>query len=174
MSTSAHIAPAPEPDWFALRVKPHAERTLLATLRSHGVEALLPVYSGRRQWSDRVKSLDFPLFPGYLFCRVNPTTPFRLVTLPGAIGFVHFGAGPAAIPGHEIQALLRILDSGRRLRPLALLREGQRVRVVAGPLSGITGLVLRIKDDHCLVVSVEILQRSVAVTLDGDSVMPCL
>ncbi|MBA4182053.1 MAG: hypothetical protein C0506_15795 [Anaerolinea sp.] len=173
MSTSAQFALSAQPDWFALRVKPHAERSLFAALRSNGVDAMLPLYPDRRQWSDRLKTLDRPLFPGYLFCRLLPSTPLKLVTLPGAIGFVHFGAGPAPIPDPEIQALLQILDSGRRLRPLALIREGQLVRVVSGPLAGLTGPVLRIKDGHCLVVSVEILQRSVAVTLDGDSVMPC-
>lgn len=173
MSTSAKLAPAPGPDWFALRVKPHAERSLYATLRSNGVDALLPLYPDRRQWSDRIKTLNLPLFPGYVFCRLQSSFPLKLVTLPGVIGFVQFGDGPAPIPDREIQNLLRILDSGRRLRPLALIHQGQVVRVVSGPLTGLTGPVLRIKDDHCLVVSVEILQRSVAVTLDGDSVMPC-
>jgi transcription antitermination factor NusG len=174
MSTSVKLAPSAEPDWFALRVKPHSERSLLAALRSHGVETMLPLYPDLRQWSDRIKTIDRPLFPGYLFCRLHSSTPLKLVTLPGAIGFVHFGAGPAPIPATEIQALLRILDSGRRLRPLSLLHEGQRVRVVSGPLAGLDGRVLRIKDDHCLVVSIDILQRSVAVTLDGDAVMPYL
>lgn len=174
MSTSAKLAPSPGPSWFALRVKPHAERSLFGVLRSNGVETMLPLYADRRRWSDRVKTTDRPLFPGYLFCRLDSSTPLKLVTLPGAIGFVGFGTGPAPIPANEILSLERILDSGRRLRPLALLHQGERIRVVTGPLAGLAGRVLRIKDEHCLVVSVEILQRSVAVTLDGDAVMPCL
>ncbi|MBE0660350.1 MAG: NusG-like protein [Bryobacteraceae bacterium] len=174
MSTSAKLAPSAEPDWFALRVKPNTERSLFAALRAHGVETMLPLYPDRRQWSDRIRTIDRPLFPGYLFCRLHSATPLKLVTLPGAIGFVGFGSGPAPIQAIEIQALERILDSGRRLRPLSLLREGQRIRVVSGPLAGLDGHVLRIKDEHCLVVSISILQRSVAVTLDGDAVMPRL
>ncbi len=163
----------PTPEWFALRVKPHAEKAVNGILRSHGVESLLPLYTDHRRWSDRIKSIDRPLFPGYLFCRLAPSTPLKIVTIPGAVGFVGFGHGPEPIPTPEIQALERILDSGRRLRPLALLREGQSVRVHTGPLAGLNGRVIRIKDDNCLVVSVELLQRSVAVTLDGDSVAAC-
>ena len=162
--------PAQTTHWFALRVKPHAEKSVDRVLRSHGIESLLPLYTDRRAWSDRIKSLDRPLFPGYLFCRPSPDTPLKIVTIPGAVGFVGFGAGPEPIPAPEIHALERILDSGRRLRPLAILHEGQAVQVRSGPLAGLHGRILRIKSDHCLVVSVELLQRSVAVTLDGDAV----
>jgi transcription antitermination factor NusG len=167
------MMPNSDLQWFALRVKPHAEKTVDSVLRSHGIESLLPIYADRRRWSDRIKSVDRPLFPGYLFCRPNPDTPLKIVTVPGAVGFVGFGRGPQPIPAPEINAIMRILDSGRRLRPLSLIHEGQRVSIQAGPLAGLNGRVVRIKDDQCLVVSIELLQRSVAVAIDGDSVEPC-
>lgn len=161
-------------EWFALRVRPHAEKAVDSVLRSHGIESLLPLYCDRRQWSDRVKSSLRPLFPGYLFCRLGQDTQLKIVSVPGTVGFVGFGRGPHPIPEAEIRTIERILDSGRRLRPLAILHQGQMVMIRSGPLAGLRGRILRIKDDECLVVSIELLQRSVAVTLDGDSVDPCL
>jgi transcription antitermination factor NusG len=160
------------PRWYALRVAPNAEKAVAQSLRLRGVQEFLPLYTSRRRWSDRTKTLDLPLFPGYVFLRADLDRAPRLVTLPGVRGFVGFTRSPEPIPDAEIDAVQRILDSQRRLQPMKLLREGQRVHIHQGPLAGLSGLLLRIKNADHIVVSLELLQRSVAVTLDGDSVLP--
>ena len=158
--------------WYALRVRPKAEWSIAASLRLAGLEEFLPLVRRGRQWSDRWKESEQPLFPGYVFCRMSLENPYRVVRTPGIAGFVGFQGVPAPIPEEEIDAVKRMLDSERRLRPTALLREGQRVKVRSGPLSGLEGLLKRIKNERLLVVNLNLLQRSVAVELDGDAVVP--
>ncbi len=156
--------------WYALRVKPNAEKAIAGALRVAGVEEFLPLVRSRRRWSDRWKEVEAPLFPGYLFCRVSLNIPYRIVKTPGVIGFVGAGGEPEPIPHAEIEAVHRLLDSERRLRPLAVLHVGQRVRVQSGPLAGLDGVVVKFKNESHLVVNLHLLQRAVAVTLDGDAV----
>lgn len=160
------------PNWYALRVRPNAEKAAAESLRLAGLEEFLPLARTRRHWSDRVKLLDIPLFPGYLFCRVSLDIPYRIVDTPGVIGFVGFHGTPEPIPVEEIDAVKRMLDARRRLRCMALLREGQRVEVRDGPLAGLQGVLARIKNENHLVVHLHLLQRSVAVELEGDAVTP--
>jgi transcription antitermination factor NusG len=157
--------------WFALRVKPNAEKAAAAFLRRAGVEEYLPLVRDRRRWSDRWREIDAPLFPGYVFCRMPQDNGIRVVRTPGVLGFVGFGGDPAPIPENEIEAVRRMLASGRKLWTLMLQREGQRVRIRSGPLEGLEGVLLKIKDDEHVVVGLELLQRSVAVTLEGDTVV---
>lgn len=168
----APVSPQDASRWYALRVAPKAEKAVAHALRLRGVREFLPLYSSRRRWSDRTKTLDLPLFPGYVFLHADLDRAPRIVTLPGVQGFVGFSRSPAPIPDAEIEAVQRILDSQRRLQPMKLLREGQRVYIHHGPLAGLSGLLLRIKNADHIVVSLELLQRSVAVTLDGDAVLP--
>ena len=160
------------PNWFALRVKPNAEKAIAGALRRAGVEEYLPLVQRRQKWSDRWKLVEFPLFSGYVFCRTSFQCPYRVVSTPGVVGFVGFGGTPAAIPEWQIETVRRLIASGRRLWPMALLREGQRVAIQSGPLEGLEGILKKIKNDRQLVVGVELLNRSVAVTLDGDAVAP--
>ncbi len=158
--------------WFALTVKPRHEKTVAQQLPILGVEAYLPLYRSRRRWSDRLKEVEMCLFPGYVFARFNAEHRAAVLKLPGAVSLVGFGREPAHIPEAEIQAVRDILATGLGVWPWPYLRAGERVRVVRGPLAGLRGILVREKDAWRVVVSVELLQRSVAVEIDREMLAP--
>jgi transcription antitermination factor NusG len=144
------------------------EKVASATLRGKGYEEFLPLYDERRCWSDRVKSLARPLFPGYLFCRLDPSNRLPVLTTPGVMGIVSAGRIPIPVPEEEIEAVRRVLDSGLGAQPWPFLRAGSRVYIERGPLIGLEGIVTNADKVDRLVVSVSLLQRSVAVELNRD------
>jgi transcription antitermination factor NusG len=109
-----------------------------------------------------------PLFPGYLFCRLDVKQRTPILSSPGVVSLVGFGNEPVAIPDAEIEAVEALLLSGLPLTAHAFLREGQRVRITRGALEGIEGTLVRKKADCKFVVSIPLLQRSVAVEIDPD------
>jgi transcription antitermination factor NusG len=156
--------------WYAVQVRPKSERCTSQFLHAKGYDPFLPLYPCRRRWSDRIKELHLPLIPNYLFCRVTSEAIGAIVTTPGVIRIVGAGRTPIAIDDHEISALQRIDALRLSARPWPFLREGQTVQVTDGPLAGTRGVLLRVKSAQRLVVSVSLLQRSVAVELDANSV----
>jgi transcription antitermination factor NusG len=154
--------------WYALTVKPRHEFQVLTGLSSiSGVEGFLPTYQDKRIWSDRVKVLDVALFTGYVFARFEAES-FRVpvLRLGGVRSIVGFHGDPSPIPDVEIASIRTLLGSGFPLLQWPFLREGQRVMVEHGPLRGVEGVIVSQKDEWVMVVSIEILQRSVAVQLD--------
>jgi transcription antitermination factor NusG len=158
--------------WFALRVRSNQERGAVLHLRGRGIEEFAPTYRAERQWSDRKKQVDSFLFPGYVFCRLNPSDRLPALSVPGAVGLVGFGSGPTAIPTEEIMAVRQMVESGLLVAPWPFLQTGQRVLVERGPLEGVEGILQEIKKTYRLVVSVEMLQRSVSVELDRSWIRP--
>ena len=158
--------------WFALKVRERYERHIADALAAKDIESFLPVYSVRRQWSDRVKSLEVPLFAGYVFCRINPARRSPILIIPGVQYFVGIGREPQPVEDSEIESIRTLVRSGMASSPRPYLTEGQRVRVQDGPLRGVEGVLVKAGDAHQLVLSIDLLQRSVAVTLDRDSVLP--
>lgn len=158
--------------WFAVQVRPGHERVVAATLRHKGYQEFLPLGRVRRRWSDRIKQLEVPLFPGYLFCRFKLLVGGPVITTPGVIRIVGAGRNPVAVSDEEIESVRRIVEAGVPAEPWPFIRVGQVVRVDSGPLRGLVGIVLRVKNDRRLVVSVSLLQRSVAVELADASVTP--
>jgi transcription antitermination factor NusG len=158
--------------WFALQVKPRHEKVAAQALERKGFEQFLPVYRARRRWSDRVKEVHLPLFPGYAFCRFDPLNRLPVLTIPNVVHVVGFGKTPAPVADVEIASLQAIVKSGLPALPWPFLKIGQFVRIDSGPLIGVTGLLLEIKNGHRLVVSVTLLQRSVAVEIDHAWVTP--
>jgi len=156
--------------WYAIRTRSKCERLATTALENNGYESYLPVYRSRRRWSDRVVSIDAPLFPGYVFCRFNSQHRLPVITSPGVVDIIGFANEPAPIPDQEIEAVQTVLNSGLAAEPFPFLREGQRVRVTHGALKDVEGILVKKKADWRLVVSVEILQRSVSVEFDGDCV----
>jgi transcription antitermination factor NusG len=140
------------------------------SLQNKGYEPYLPVCRSRRRWSDRVVHIDQPLFPGYVFCRFEANKRLPVITTPGVVSIVGFGNEPVPIPDAEIEAIQTIMQSGLATEPCPFLREGQRVRVTHGSLKNVEGILIKKKADWRLVVSVNMLQRSVSVELDGDCV----
>lgn len=158
--------------WFALRIRSRFEKTTSTVLRSKGFEDFSPLYRSRRNWSDRVKEIELPLFPGYLFCRFNPLDRFPVLSTPGVVSVVGIGKVPQPVEEHEIEQIQSILASGIPAQPWPFLTIGQKVRISNGSLAGLEGLLVNIKNGFRLVVSVTLLQRSVAVEIDRESVEP--
>jgi transcription antitermination factor NusG len=152
--------------WFALRVKPRYEKTTAAALRGKGFEEFLPLHRVRRRWSDRYKELDEPFFPGYVFCRFNPDHRLPILITPGVLSVVGIGKVPIPVEDGEIAALQSVAISGCRTQAWPFLAVGQTVCIQAGPLTGLEGLLVAVKNSSRLVVSVALLQRSVAVEID--------
>jgi transcription antitermination factor NusG len=158
--------------WYALNVRPRFERSVVVHLSSRGYKPFLPCYSAKRQWSDRVKSIELPLFPGYLFCRFDINSRFPIVTTPGVNFIVGVGRVPEAISDAEIEAIRAIVNSGLRYEPHPFVAVGQVVQVEQGALSGLFGLVTDIKGTSRLIVSINLLRRSVATEIDRKWVRP--
>lgn len=158
--------------WFALTVRHQHERRTGQALASQGWETLVPLYRSRRQWSDRVKDVELPLFAGYVLCRFPLVQRAHIEDTPGVARIVAFGGAPAPLADQEIAAIRQLLGTRLALSPWPFLRAGDRVRVERGPLKGTAGLLLRVKDSFRLVVGVELLQRSIAVEVDPDMVVP--
>jgi len=159
-----------EINWFALRVKAHHERVVAENLRQIGLEAFLPLCRGRRRWSDRIKEVRLCLFPGYVFCRFTFADRLLVLGLPGVYSMVGFGGKPVAVEDWEIQSISALVESPLPVGPWPYLRVGERARILNGPLEGLEGILIREKGIWRVVVSVDILQRSVAVEIDREMV----
>jgi transcription antitermination factor NusG len=158
--------------WYALQVRPRYEKQISTALRSKGYEEFLPLYTARRRWSDRYKEVEFPLFPGYLFCRFDQQVRMPILTIPGVLKIVGFGKELAPVEEAEITSIQTIVKSGFPAEPWPYLQAGQRVRINEGALEGVEGIFLHSKAGHRLVVSVSLLQRSVAVEVDASWITP--
>jgi transcription elongation factor/antiterminator RfaH len=154
--------------WYGIRTKSNHEKLAARVLESKGYEQYLPVYRSRRRWSDRVVEKDRPLFPGYVFCRFDARKSLPIVSTPGVVSVVGFGNEPAPIADTEIEAVQMLLQSGLATEPCPFLQEGQRIRVKRGALEGLEGILLKKKTNWRIVVSVTMLQRSVAVEIDRE------
>jgi transcription antitermination factor NusG len=158
--------------WFALQIKAGHERATALMLRHKGYEEFLPLRKVKRQWSDRAKELEVPLFPGYMFCQFNADIGAPIITTPGVIRLVGIGKVPVAVSDEEINAIQTLIKSGLYTQPWPYLRVGQTVRVESGPLEGLQGIVLLIKNQYRLIISVSLLHRSVSVEIDRDWIKP--
>lgn len=158
--------------WFALQVRPRFEKVVASTLLNKGYEGFLPLYRHRSRWSDRMKEIELPLFPGYLFCRFDVNRRLPILVTPGVMRVVGIGKTPHPVEDHEIAALQSIVLSGLRAEPRSYLNVGERVRIAIGPLAGTEGILSSVKGSNRLVVSVSLLQRSVAVDIDESWVVP--
>jgi transcription antitermination factor NusG len=153
--------------WFALQVRTRQEVSIAQQLKGQGYERFLPLYKLRKRWSDRIKEVETPLFPGYLFCRFNPQDRLPILRTPGVIQIVGFNNGPAAVDEAEIQSIQTLVSAGVPHQPWPFLAAGDRVRIESGPLLGLEGILIDVKRSHRLVLSVTLLQRSVAVEIDS-------
>src|ERR1700687_2992063 len=150
----------------ALLVRASREKTASLLLENAGYECYLPTSKYSRCWSDRIKEVEVPLFPGYLFCRMNPHNRLPVLMTPGVIQIVGIGKTPIPVEEQEIDAIQRVGKSGISPMPWPYLQVGHVARIEDGPLRGMTGIVIRIKSGLKLVLSVSLLQRSIAVEID--------
>jgi transcription antitermination factor NusG len=158
--------------WYALRVRTRYENIVGSHLHARGYEWLLPLCKCRRRWSDRLKEIELPLFPGYVFCRFNLMKRLPIVTIPGVVHVVGVGKIPVPIDEAEIAAIKTTVKSGLPSQPWPFLQIGQKVRIQDGPLCGVEGILLSFRGHQRLILSVTLLQRSVAVQINEAWVTP--
>ncbi|HEY1754854.1 MAG TPA: UpxY family transcription antiterminator [Bryobacteraceae bacterium] len=160
------------PQWFALRVRSNFEQPVSDQLSAKGVERFLPTYRSRRIWSDRIRELRLPLFPGYIFCHIPAEERSLVLATTGVVSMLGVQGQPLPIDDAEIEAVRKMVESQSLVEPWPFLRIGQRVKVCRGPMTGVEGILLRVKDSCRLVVSVTLLGRSVAAEIDSAYVSP--
>jgi transcription antitermination factor NusG len=161
-----------QPQWFALRVRPRAEHVVVDALDGKGYERFLPLCRERRRWSDRVVDLEVPLLPGYVFSRFDIRKRLPILTIPGVMHIVSVAKQPEPVDDAEIEALQVLVGSRLKIEQWPYLHIGERVRILRGPLTGAEGILVSVKKSNRLVVSVTLLQRSVAVEIPEDSAWP--
>jgi transcription antitermination factor NusG len=156
-------------DWFGIRVKSRCESRAHDDLRLRGFETFLPLCSVRRRWSDRVKTLEVPMFRGYLFCRFALPDRVRVLSAAGVAQIVGCGNTPVPISEAEIRSVQTLVASHVACTPWPYLQAGQRVSIDSGPLAGVEGVIVRAEDGKPrVVVSVSMLLRSVAAEIERE------
>jgi len=156
--------------WYALHTNYQHEKAAARILTQKGFDIFLPVYDVAHRWKDRTIQLSLPLFPCYVFIQGGLDRRLHVLSTPGVFGFVGWSGRAAAIPEAEIEAVLRMIQSSLKVEPHPFLKCGDWVRVKSGPLRGIEGILVRKKNLFRLVLSVEMLQKSVAVEVDVTAV----
>jgi transcription antitermination factor NusG len=159
----------PPSEWFALRTRPRHEKVVTNHLEATGIETFLPLSAQVRSWSDRRKVVQFPLFPGYIFIRTTQSihTHLRVFQARGVIGFVGPRNEATSIPEQQIEVVRSLIQGQIDCRLHPYLNIGQRVRIQNGALQGLEGILVRVANDHSLVVSVDLIHRSVAIRIEG-------
>ena len=152
--------------WFAVRVRSNFEKVTAQSLDPRGISRFLPMYKARRHWADRVKEVDLPLFSGYVFCQVPERRFLPLLETPGVVHVVGSEPRPVPVEDHEMAALHRIVGCGQETMPWPYLAVGQRVRLGTGALKDVEGILARAEGRNRMIVNVELLQRSVAVSVE--------
>jgi transcription antitermination factor NusG len=161
-----------EQNWYALRVRPNFEKLVALALRGKGYDEFLPLYRKLSRWSDRKKQIELPLFPGYVFSRFDVNQRLPILIIPGVMQVVGFGNKPEPIADEELRAVERFAASGLPVEPWPFLKVGELVLVDDGPLAGLEGTLVEVKNRYRIVVSLTLLQRSVAVEIDRDCIRP--
>jgi transcription antitermination factor NusG len=158
--------------WFALQVRSRWETPTADLLRAKGLEILLPTYATRRKWSDRIKVVESPLFPGYLFCRFNVNNRLPILVTPGVLAIVGRGKTPVPVADGEIECIQAAIGSGIQLEPWPYVEIGERVRIQHDVLDGMEGILTSFKGNHRVIISVTLLRRSVALEVDRSRIIP--
>jgi transcriptional antiterminator NusG len=168
------VVDANDPHWYAVRTRSRHEKIVSQQLEKQGIESFLPLVKRTRQWTDRTKQVEMPVFSGYNFVRMVFTSAMRLRVLQtyGVAGFVGMNNVGTVIPDCEIQNVRTVLATSVPVEERTFLRVGQRVRIRGGALHGVEGILSAQDEDQSVVVSVELIQRSLSVRIRGYVVEP--
>lgn len=158
--------PVEEYKWYALYTCPRHEKLVHQQLISKTIESFLPLYKSLRRWNDRSAWVELPLFPGYLFVRIQLSARLRVLTVPGVVRLIGFNGRLTCLREEEIQAIKNSVAL-QVAEPCPYLAEGKRVRISSGPLKGIEGIVVRRKGSLRAVISVHSIMQSFSVELDA-------
>ena len=153
--------------WYAVYTWARHEKAVARHFEDRGLTYFLPLYQAVHRWNKRSCRVSLPLFPGYVFVRTGGAERYKPLQVPGVLHYAGAGATPIAIADDEIDALQRILISGKEVGPHPYLSVGKQVRIAAGPLAGLCGVIQRSKSGNRFVVSVETIRQSIAIELDG-------
>ncbi|MBI4843595.1 MAG: UpxY family transcription antiterminator [Nitrospirae bacterium] len=162
-----------EPQWFALNVRSRHEFQVRERLTMKGIEAFLPTVERLRRWKDRKKMISFPLFPGYLFVHIPRRAQdiLNVLKINGAVNLLSGAPGePVPVPEEQIIPLIKAVKNNEPLDPYPYLKEGQRVRIIKGPMRGVEGLLVEKAERHMLVLSVDVLAQGVALRIYASDV----
>jgi transcription antitermination factor NusG len=166
--------PQEELRWYALHTKARHEKTVERRLQDQGIETFLPTAVEMHRWSDRKKKVEVPLFSCYVFvrCALNPEDRRRVYQVESVHGFVGVRGTSLPIPDQQIENIRKVVTQSTPWRSYPFLKVGQRVRVRGGALDGVEGIFLSENGDHSLIISVDAIQRSMAVRIDGYGLEP--
>lgn len=154
------------PRWYAVYTYPRHEKSVLEHFQSKSLEAFLPTFATESRWKDRRVRLQTPVFPGYVFTRINAGHRNKVLSSPGVIRMLSFNGMPAPIDDAEIESVKLCLERGMVLKPCPFLEVGDRVRVKSGVLEGLEGHISRCKSDRRLIVPITLIHQSVAIEID--------
>jgi len=155
------------PFWYAVYTKGRHEKFVSRQLAEREINHFLPMYNSIRRWKDRWKEIDLPLFPGYVFVHVTGHERLRVLQTPGVVRFVSFSGHPAALQNSDVESLKNAMSLGIKAEPHPYLKIGQKVRMKHGPLAGATGILVRKKDKFRLVISLDLIMRSVVAEVQA-------
>jgi transcription antitermination factor NusG len=159
------------PEWFAIWTRSRHEQVVREQLEQKRIEAFLPTLARWSRWKDRKKKIDWPLFPGYCFARFDPADSLAILKCTGVVNIISFEGRPAPIPPAELDSIRRLVGSALQYDPCPLVREGQLVEVVHGPLKGVVGRLVRKDAQRArLVLSVDLIGQAVSVEVDAADV----
>jgi transcription antitermination factor NusG len=158
--------------WYAAYTNPRHEKRVGQQMEGNRIDSFVPLYKAVRRWKDRRKRLELPLFPGYVFVHMALKDRLQVLRLPGVVQLVSFNGKPAPLPDTEIEALRDRLARNVHVEPHPYLKLGRRVRVHSGPMAGLEGILVRRKDKFRVVISIHMIQRSIAVEVDESEIEP--
>jgi transcription antitermination factor NusG len=158
--------------WFALQVRTRWESSTALLLSGKGYQTLLPTYKSKKRFNGKLREVNAPLFPGYVFCQFVAQQRLPILVTPGVIAVVGRGKVPLPVDDGEIATIQTVVSSGFRAEPWPFLELGQRVRIETDALQGLEGILINFKGNQRIVVSVSLLRRSVALEIDRCCVRP--
>src|SRR6266478_5383787 len=161
-------------NWFAAYTNSHHEKRVASHFAERRIESFLPLYAALHRWKNRCEmNLELPLFPNYVFVRIDPRERVRVLEVPGVMSLVGFGRTLAPLPDFEIEALRSGLGK-RKIEPHPYLVIGEPVRIKSGPMTGVEGVLVRKKNHFRVVLALELIMQSVAVEVDADDLEPAV
>lgn len=161
-----------EPHWYVAQTCSRHEKRVAEQLDRRGIENFLPLYETMRRWKDRRVRLRLPLFAGYIFARFPLIERLRTLEVSGVTRLVGFNGLPAALPDDEMDAMRRGFASHLRTEPHPYLRIGERARIIRGPFQGLEGILVRYKGATRIILSLDLIARSVAAEIEAADIQP--
>jgi transcription antitermination factor NusG len=158
--------------WYAVHTNSRHEKTVAQQMDGSRIPYFLPLYKSVRRWKDRKKQIELPLFPGYVFVHIALRDKLQVLKVPGVVQLISFNGRPTPLHDGEIETLRNGLARTHAAEPHPYLSVGKKVRVHSGPFAGVEGILIRRKEKFRVVLSIHLIQRSVAVEVDETEIEP--